>query len=60
MCEGSALIAVDCDGVEGVCGGHEVPSIGLLTRPRLDCGQSCKRVNGPSYSAQGPAPLPSP
>ena len=45
MCEGSALIVVNCDGVEGACGGCEVLPVGLLMRPRLDHGQSCKRVN---------------
>ena len=38
MCEGRVLIAVDRDGVEGACGGCEVLPVGLLTRPRLDCG----------------------
>ena len=46
MCEGSASIAVDCDGVEGACGGREVLSISLLMRPRSDCGRSCERVIG--------------
>ena len=46
MCEGRALFAVDRDGVEGVCGRREVLSISLLTRPRLDRGRSCERVNG--------------
>ena len=46
MCEGSVSIAVDRDGVEGACGGREVLSISLLTRPRSDCGRSCERVNG--------------
>ena len=46
MCEGSVSIVVDCDGVEGACGGREVLSISLLTRPRSDCGRSCERVNG--------------
>ena len=36
MCEGSASIAVDRDGVEGACGGREVLPVGLLTRPRSD------------------------
>ena len=44
MCEGRALFAVDHDGVEGACGGREVLPVGLLTRPRLDCGRSCERV----------------
>ena len=44
MCKGSALIAVDHDGVEGACGGREVLSIGLLMRPGLDRGRSCKWV----------------
>ena len=44
MCKGSALITVDHNGVEGVCGGREVLLVGLLTRPRLDCGRSCKWV----------------
>ena len=39
---------VDCDGVEGACGGREVLPVGLLTRPRSDRGQSCERVTGPS------------
>ena len=46
MCEGGALFTVDRDGVEGVCGGREVLPAGLLTRPRLDRGRSCERVNG--------------
>ena len=45
MCEGSASIAVDCDVVEGACGGREVLPVGLLTRPRSDRGRSCERVN---------------
>ena len=45
MCEGRALFMVDCDEVEGACGGHEVLPIGLLMRPRSDCGQSCEWVN---------------
>ena len=49
MCKGSASIAVDCDGVEGVCGGCEVPSIGLLMRPRSDHGRSCKQVSGQAH-----------
>ena len=44
MCEGSASIAVDRDRVEGACDEREVLLVGLLTRPRLDRGQSCKRV----------------
>ena len=44
MCEGSALIAVDRDVVEGACGGREVLPVGLLTRPRSDRGRSCERV----------------
>ena len=36
---------VDRDGVEEVCGGYEVLSIGLLTRPESDHGWSCERVN---------------
>ena len=44
MCEGSVSIAVNRDVVEGVCGGREVLPVGLLTRPRLDHGQSCERV----------------
>ena len=44
MCEGSASIAVNCDGVEGVCGGREVLPVGLLTRPRSNHGRSCERV----------------
>ena len=46
MCEGSASIAVDRDGVEGACGGREVLPVGLLTRPRSDRSRSCERVNG--------------
>ena len=46
MCEGSASIAVDRDGVEGACDEHEVLPVGLLTRPRSDRGRSCERVNG--------------
>ena len=46
MCEGSASIAVDRDGVEGVCGGCEVLPVGLLTRLRSDRGRSCERVTG--------------
>ena len=46
MCEGSASIAVDRDGVEGACDECEVLSIGLLTRPRSDHGRSCERVTG--------------
>ena len=46
MCEGSASIVVDHDGVEGACGGHEVLLVGLLTRPRSDRGRSCEWVNG--------------
>ena len=46
MCEGRALIAVDCDGVEGACGGCEVLLVGLLTRLRSDHGRSCEQVNG--------------
>ena len=45
MCEGSALIVVDRDGVEGVCGGREVLPVSLLMRPRSDHGRSCERVN---------------
>ena len=48
MCEGRASFVVNHDGVEGACGGREVLPIGLLTRPRLDHGQSCERVNGMS------------
>ena len=44
MCKGSVSIVVDCDGVEGAYGGREVLSIGLLMRPRLDCGRSCEQV----------------
>ena len=44
MCERSASIAVDRDGVEGACGGHEVLPVGLLMRPRSDRGRSCERV----------------
>ena len=40
------MIAVDRDGVEGVCGGCEVLSIGLLMGPRSDCGRSCEQVIG--------------
>ena len=47
MCERRVSIAVNHDGVEGVCGGHEVLLIGLLTRPGLDRDQSCEQVNGP-------------
>ena len=36
---------VDCNRVEGVCGGREVLPIGLLMRLGLDCGQSCKQVS---------------
>ena len=46
MCEGSASIAVDRDGVEGACGGREVLPVGLLTRLRSDRGRSCERVSG--------------
>ena len=46
MCEGSASIAVNRDGVEGARGGREVLSISLLMRPRLDRGRSCERVTG--------------
>ena len=46
MCEGRASFAVDHDGVEGACGGHEVLPVGLLMRPRSDRGRSCERVNG--------------
>ena len=46
MCEGSASIAVDRDGVEGACGGREVLPVGLLTRPRSDRSRSCERVTG--------------
>ena len=46
MCEGSALIAVDRDVVEGVCGGHEVLPVGLLTRPRSDRSWGCEWVTG--------------
>ena len=49
MCKGSALIAVDCNGVEGACGGREVLSIGLLMRLRSDRGQSCKQVSGQAH-----------
>ena len=45
MCEGRASIAVDRDGVEGACGGREVLLVGLLTRLRLDRGQSCEWVS---------------
>ena len=44
MCKERASFTVDHDGVEEVCGGHEVPLIGLLTRPGLDHGWSCKQV----------------
>ena len=44
MCKGSALITVDCDGVEGACGGREVLPVSLLMRPRSDRSRSCKRV----------------
>ena len=47
MCERSASIAVDRDGVEGACGGCEVLLVGLLTRLRSDHGQSCERVSMP-------------
>ena len=46
MCEGSASIAVNRDGVEGACGGREVLPVGLLTRPRSDRGRSCEQVTG--------------
>ena len=46
MCEGSASFAVDCDGVEGACGGHEVLLVSLLMRPRSDRGRSCEWVTG--------------
>ena len=46
MCEGSASITVDRNVVEGACGGREMLPVGLLTRPRLDCGWSCERVTG--------------
>ena len=45
MCEESASITVDRDGVEGACNECEVLSISLLTRPRLDHSRSCKQVN---------------
>ena len=45
MCEGSALIAVNRDRVEGACDEREVLPVGLLTRLRSDRGRSCKRVN---------------
>ena len=45
MCEGSASIAVNCDGVEGACDEREVLPVGLLTRPRSDRGRSCEWVN---------------
>ena len=44
MCEGRVSLVVDHDGVEGACGGCEVLLIGLLTRPRSDCGWSCEWV----------------
>ena len=44
MCEGNASIAVDHDRVEGACDECEVLPVGLLTRLRLDHGQSCERV----------------
>ena len=50
MCKGSALITVDRDRVEGACSGREVLPVGLLTRPRLDRGRSCERVNVPQPS----------
>ena len=55
MCEGSASIAVDRDGVEGACGGREVLPVGLLTRPRSDRSRSCERVTAPTLV--GPLPL---
>ena len=45
MCEGRVLFMVDRDGVEGVCGEHEVLLVGLLMRPRSDCGRSYEQVN---------------
>ena len=45
MCEGRASFMVNCNGVEEVCSGYEVLPIGLLTRPGLDRGWSCKQVN---------------
>ena len=53
MCEGSASIAVDRDGVEGACGGHEVLLVGLLTRPRSDRSRSCERVTGSTRAYRG-------
>ena len=44
MCEGSASIAADRDGVEGACDEREVLLVGLLTRPRSDRGRSCEQV----------------
>ena len=46
MCEGRVSIVVDCNGVEEVCSGYEVLSIGLLMRLRSDHGQSCEQVTG--------------
>ena len=45
MCKGRVSFTVNCDGVEGVCGEHEVLLISLLMRPGSDCGQSCEQVN---------------
>ena len=53
MCEGSALITVNHDGVEGACDEHEVLPVGLLTRPRSDRGRSCERV---TLGAEGVLP----
>ena len=49
MCEGRALIVVNCDGVEGACDEREVLPVGLLMRLRSDRGQSCKQVNVPEH-----------
>ena len=46
MCEGRVSIAVDRNGVEGACSGHEVLLISLLTRLGSDHGRSCKQVIG--------------
>ena len=45
MCEGSASIVVNRDGVEGACGGCEVLLVSLLMRPRSDRGRSCEQVS---------------
>ena len=45
MCEGRVSFAVDRDGIEEACGGHEVLPISLLTSLGLNHGWSCKQVN---------------